>query len=341
MMLATGVAVAAAAHVRAQAAPPAGEAPAKMEVTDEVGRRVWIPATVRRIVSLAPNLTEMIYALGAQDRLVGVTDFCDYPPEARQKTRIGGAVNPNIEQIVALKPHLVLAQAFTLNRRETVEELERLGLAVYAANSRSVEGILDSTRRIAALIGASEQGESLTASLREKLDELKRRLNRRAPKRVLFVVWADPLVTIGRETFLADALRLAGAESVVDVAQDWPRISLEEVVRLQPQFLVFASSHSESIRATVEELSARPGWRGLEAIRKRRVAVVSEAINRPAPRLIEALGELARQLHPEAFGEKSEKRKVKIENRPLQPDDCAFAIFYFPFSIFASERPVR
>ena len=296
-------------------APAAAAAPTKVEVTDEVGRKVLIPVPVRRIVSLAPNLTETVYALGAQDRLVGVTDYCDYPPEAQQKARVGGAVNPSIEQIVALKPDLVLAQAITMNRRETVDALERLGIAVYSANSSSVEGILDSTRRIAEVIGAGEPARVLLKSLRARLDELKRRLAGRTPKRVLFVVWSDPLITIGRQTFIADALRLAGAESVAETDQDWPRLSLEEVVRQQPEFLVFANSHSESVHTTIEELSERPGWRGLDAIRNRRVAVISDAINRPAPRLVVALEDLARQLHPEAFAEKAETPKSKFEFR--------------------------
>ncbi len=308
LLAALAVPAAALAGTQAPASPPSTPLPSKIEVTDEVGRRVSVPVPVRRIVSLAPNLTETVYALGAQDRLVGVTDFCDYPPEARQKTSVGGAVNPSIEQIVALKPDLVLAQAITMNRRETVDALERLGIPVYSANSRSVDGILDSTRYIADLIGAGDASAVLLKSLRARLDDLKLRLAGRPLRRVLFVVWSDPLVSIGRQTFIADALRLAGAESIIETEQDWPRLSLEEVVRLQPEFLVFASSHSESVRTTVEDLSERSGWRSLDAIRQRRIAAISDAINRPAPRLVDALEDLARRLHPEAFADKQVPR---------------------------------
>ncbi|MBI3483713.1 MAG: cobalamin-binding protein [Acidobacteria bacterium] len=308
LLAALALPAAAGTGTQAPAPPVSAPSPAKIEVTDEVGRRIFVPVPVRRIVSLAPNLTETIYALGAQDRLVGVTDFCDYPPEARQKTSVGGAVSPSIEQIVALKPDLVLAQAITMNRRETVDALERLGIAVYSANSRSVDGILESTRHIANLIGAGEQSEALLKSLRARLDDLKLRLAGRPRRRVLFVVWSDPLVSVGRQTFIADALRLAGAESIVETEQDWPRLNLEEVVRLQPEFLVFASSHSESVRTSVEDFSERPGWRGLDAIRLHRIAAISDAINRPAPRLVDALEDLARQLHPEAFADKQVQR---------------------------------
>lgn len=310
-------------------ASAASSSPARLELTDEVGRRVSIPVPVRRIVSLAPNLTETLYALGAQDRLVGVTDFCDYPPAAKQKPKIGGGNNPSIEQIVALKPDVVFAQALTFNRIETVDALERLGIAVYSTSSRTVEGILESTQHIAEVIDARDSCAMLLKDLRARRDELKRRLAGRTPKRVLFVVWTDPLVSIGRQTFIGDALRMAGAESIVDTSQDWPRISLEEVVLRQPDFLIFASSHSETVRTTVDDLASRPGWRGLDAIRARRVAVVSDAINRPAPRLIDALEDLARQLHPDAFTEKRESRNSKFEVREKENHGTAFRVSRF------------
>lgn len=294
---------------------------AALEVTDETGRRVSVPQAVRRIISLAPSLTETVYALGAQERLVGVTDYCDYPPEAQAKPKVGGTINPNLEQVVALKPDLVLATR-ALNRHETVEALDRLGIAAYASDPRSVEGVLASTARLAEVIGASERGEALVADLRTRLAELKHRLGSRPARRVLFVVWWEPLISIGRETFLADALRWAGAESVVDARQDWPRLALEEVVRLQPEYLVFASSHSETVERDFEALRDRPGWRNLEAVRQRHLAVISDAVNRPSPRLVEAIEQLARQLHPDAFESKPESHSsgpgTKGETRPRQ-----------------------
>jgi iron complex transport system substrate-binding protein len=265
---------------------------------------VRLPLEIRRIVSLAPNLTETVFALGAGDRLVGVTDFCDFPAEAASRTRVGGPMNPSLEQIVALKPDLVLAQANSGNRRETVEALERLGLPVFASNAQTVEQILDSMSNLAGLMGAPASGEKLVADLRTRLVEVKRRLTGRPARRALFVVWHDPLITIGKRTFIADALRWAGAEPAIDLEQDWPRVSLEEVVRVQPEFLVLAGSHSETVQRTVDDLSQRPGWRGLEAVRARRIAIISDAVNRPAPRLVEAIEQLARQLHPDAFEEK-------------------------------------
>lgn len=327
-LCALGLLVAPAASQQA-VAPVAGAAPYR-EVVDEAGRRVRVPTEVRRIVSLAPNMTETVYALGAQERLVGVTDYCDYPSEAKTKLKVGGPMNPSIEQVVALRPDLVLV-AKTANRRETLDALDRLGIAAYATNPKSVEDVLDSTLRVADLIGAREQGETLVAGLRARLAALKQRLAGRPPKRVLFVVWHDPLITVGRNTFLADALRWAGAASAAETEQEWPRLSLEEVVRVQPDYLVFASSHSESVRTTVESLRARPGWRSLEAIRRNRTAVISDAVNRPSPRLVDAIEELARQLHPDAFVQEQENRKEKMENGKGSEGSSSLPFSSFPF----------
>jgi iron complex transport system substrate-binding protein len=181
----------------------------------------------------------------------------------------------------------------------------------------------------------------LAANLRARLMELEERLNGRAPRKVMFIVWADPLITIGPETFIADALRYAGARSAVETTQDWPRLSLEEVVRLQPEFLVFADTHSETVETRVKDLSERAGWRHLEAVQKKRIAVVGDAISRPAPRLVDAIEQLARQLHPDAFTEngkgKMEKGYALFSGHGSQSVVCPISIFQFPFS--SQERP--
>jgi iron complex transport system substrate-binding protein len=274
--------------------------PAFREVRDEIGHAVRLPATPRRIVSLAPSLTETVFALELGDRLAGVTDYCDYPAEALKRARVGGPVNPNLEQIVTLHPDVVLATK-ALNRRETVDALERLGLAVYTTDPRTVDDVVASTRRLGEALHAGARSEELAAGLEHRLGELQKRLLGRAPVRVFFVVWTDPLISVGPSTFLADALRHAGAQSVVDSPQDWPVLSLEELLRQDPAFLVFAGAHPDDARTTIESLRGRAGWRNLTAVREGQFAVVSDAITRPAPRLVEAIEELARQLHPDAF----------------------------------------
>jgi len=280
-------------------------------VSDETGRIVRIPIPVRRVVSLAPSMTESIYALGLEDLLVGDTDYCDYPPAAMKKHRVGGATNPSIEEIASLKPDVVLVTK-ALNRLETIQQLERLGIAAYATDPHTIDEIRSSVRKLAEILGNPTVGETLDAELQRTESALQQRLKNTPATRVLFVVWTEPLISVGQHTFIADAMIHAGARSVVESSQDWPRMSLEEIVRLQPEFLVFASSHWESVSRDMETLAKRPGWDQLEAVKHRRYAVVSDAVNRPAPRLLSAVEDLARQLHPEVFSEKPESSNSAV-----------------------------
>jgi len=316
----------AAVPVRAQSAPANPTAPPTREVVDEIGRTVRIPQPVRRIVSLAPSLTETIYALRLQDRLVGDTDYCDYPPDAQKKTKVGGAVNPSLEMIASLHPDLVLVTK-SLNLPETVQSLAELGIPSYATDPHTIADIIASTKKLAEVLGAPEAGTSVAADMQEHLAGLQSRLGDLPPKRVLFVVWTQPLISIGRNTFLADALLHAGAVSIVDSAQNWPQVNLEEVARLQPDYLIFAESHSEAAPRVVETLATLPGWKILNAVSNRRYAIVSDAVNRPAPRIVSAIEDLARQLHPQAFEEKPGDAKEKSEKEshgPPQPHSRSF-----------------
>jgi cobalamin transport system substrate-binding protein len=290
-----------------QTVPPAQAPPAYRQVTDEIGRTIRVPQEIHRIVSLAPNLTETIYALGIQDRLVGDTNYCDYPPEAQQKPKVGGATDPSVEAIVALHPDLVLVTK-NLNRLETVEALEEIGIPSYATDPHSVDDIVSSTQRLADLLGASAVGAAVASGLQRTLSDLQQRLSSVTPTSVLFIVWPDPLMSVGKETFIADALRHAGAVSIIDSSQNWPHVSLEEVVHRQPEFLIFVETHFGTAPRTGDALSTLPGWRLLKAVREHRYATISDAINRPAPRLIAAVRDLAQRLHPEAFATKLENR---------------------------------
>lgn len=304
-------------HQRSEAE---AQPPGARQVTDETGRSLRLPDRIERIISLAPNLTEIIYALGAEDRLVGVTDYCDFPEAARTKPRVGSVLNPSIEQIVALKPDLVLATAAG-NRVETVATLETLGISVYATNPRTVEGILASIVHVGELLGENEAASRVVAGLRDRLHALSVRLNIRAEResassqpegeraalnmpRVLFVVWEDPLISAGGETFVSDAIARAGGRSITaNFSADWPRISLESALKEQPDFLVFAYHGAPAEKAAqlsirLPELKRKPGWREFRAVREGKVILVSDTINRPSPRLFDALEELARALHP-------------------------------------------
>jgi iron complex transport system substrate-binding protein len=281
-------------------------------VVDGVGRRVRIPAKVERIVSLAPNLTETLYALGLGDRIVGDTSYCDVPSEAKRKPHVGGPQNASVEAIVALRPDLVFATM--IDREETVDALAHLGIPVYTTDPHTVRETIESIGRIAGLVGAEKEGAELTASLDARIEALRARLAGKPTVRVLFVVGVDPLITIGQNTFIADALRCAGAESVLMSSQNWPQISFEEVVRLQPDYLAFSASYPGEHPVTLAYLRSRPVWKDLHAVREGHVAIVSDEIDRPDPGLVDAVEQLARDLHPEAF----KVAKIEGAGRPRQ-----------------------
>jgi iron complex transport system substrate-binding protein len=270
-------------------------------VTDETGRRVAIPFSVQHIVTLAPDLTETVYALGLEDKLAGDTSFCDTPPAAKLKSHVGSPQTPNLEAIVALHPDLVLATT-SINRPETVDALLRLGIAVYTSDPHTVRGMLQSIARMADLMGASEQGTALVTQLQARLDSVHARIAELPLVHVLFVVWEDPLITIGQSTFIADALRWAGAESVIVANQNWPQVSMEEIVRLQPDYILFTENHSESNDdQELSRLRTRPAWKALKAIQTGHIVKVDDEITKPSPGLVGAVEQIARELHPEAF----------------------------------------
>ena len=306
------------------------------EVTDEMGRTLRIPVNPTRIVSLAPSLTETVYALGAQDRLVGDTIYCDYPSDAQKKPKVGGVTDPNLEEIAALRPDLVLVTKDG-NRLETVRALESFGIPAYASNPRKIAEILTSTEKLADVLNVSEAGKAVADDMQRRLNALQAKLNGVPPKSVLFVVWTEPLISVGKDTFIADAMGRAGAVSIVDSAQDWPQVSMEEVAHLQPDYLVFAHSGSDVVDHGFESLANLPGWRLLSAVRARHYAVISDAVIRPAPRIISAIEDLAKQLHPEVFAQPPAKDKTSpapnsasLFDFPSGPvGDCSFASIHY------------
>jgi len=276
-----------------------------------VGRRVKIPARVERIVSLAPNLTETLYALGLGDRIVGDTIYCDVPPEAKKKPHVGAPVNPSIEAIVAQRPDLVFATT-AINRPETVDALDHLGIPVYTTDPHTVRGMIDSIGRIGDLVGAEQQGAELTARLNARLKSLQARLAGRPRVSVFFVVGLDPLITIGQKTFIADALSWAGARSVVVSTRNWPEFSFEGLAHLQPEYLIFSASYPGEGAVSGETLRNRPIWKDLRAVQQGHVAIVSDEIDRPDPGLIDAIEQLARDLHPDAFKSSAAARPDQV-----------------------------
>ena len=265
-------------------------------VKDQTGRMVNVPENPLRLVSLAPNITEIVYALGLGDELVGDTDNCDFPPEAKSKPHVGTMVNPSLERIVALKPDLALGTP-EANRRETADQLERLGIPVYGVTASTLHGTVASIEDLGKVLGRAAEATRLVAQMQARIDRVENRIKAQPEPRVLFVVWYRPLITVGPHTFIADVIRAAGGIPIgADLKGEWPRLTLEELLPLNPDVILFPKT--ESFSPSLTEFSGLPGWKDLGAVKDGRMFFVSETIERAGPRLVDALEELANILHP-------------------------------------------
>lgn len=277
-----------------------GAGPFQREVVDEVGRRVRVPDRIQRIVSLAPNLTEIVFALGLENELVGVTDFCDFPPEAKRKAKVGGMINPSLEVILALRPDLILATVEG-NRAETVSNLERLGLPIFVVKLRGLQGLFSSIEKLGEVTGRDEAARALVQQLQGRVGEVVRRVKGLSRPRVLYLVWPEPPIVPGKGTLIDDLIRLAGGESISgDSSIPYPQYSLEEIVARSPDVIVISSKHGE--KETSNLLQRLHHLRSLPAVRQGRIHFLDgDLVNRPGPRIVEGLLLLARLIHPEAF----------------------------------------
>jgi iron complex transport system substrate-binding protein len=272
---------------------------ADRELVDAMGRHVRVPSTPRRVVALAPSITETIYSIGAGDAVVGVTDFTDWPAEATQRPSVGGIVNPSIEKLVSLRPDLVIATR-EVNHKDTIDELDRLGIPVFVVDPQGLDGVLESVRQVGRALNRSREADRLVDRLRARRDAVVTRVRGLARPRVLLVIWPDPVITIGRHAFITDVINAAGGQSVTeDLAQLYPQISLEEVLRRNPEWLLLPANGHQPI--SLADLEKRPGWDRVDAVRRRHVLYYDERLDHSSPRAFDALEDIAKQLHADAF----------------------------------------
>ncbi len=280
-------------------------------LTDALGQQIRLDRPPRRIVSLSPNLTEILFAVGVnRDRIVGVTRFCDYPPqEVAGLARVGGIVDPSVERIISLHPDLVVA-----TRGNPVPILDRLrsaGVEVYAFESQGgMDLVLRTMRTMASLVTPDrpEEADSAIAAFDAGLNCLRATSAGIAPKERPAIFYYDPASpdwTAGRGTHVSEAISLAGGRNVADQSDvAWPRYSVEAILAHPPDRILIAAGDGDTSRAATERILAglrgRPGWRGLEAVRDGEVCLVAaDWLLRPGPRLLLAIRAIGRCLHPE------------------------------------------
>jgi iron complex transport system substrate-binding protein len=262
-------------------------------------------ATPQRIVSLIPSATETIVALGALDRLVARSEF-DVDPALAHLPSVGEGLTPSLEQLTALRPDLVIAWPDNPSR-SVIGRLEGLGVIIYSPEVQTLADIRRATTDLGHMLGLERAADSLIASIDAGLEEVRRAVAGLDPPSVFYVVWYQPATTTGSGTYIDELIRIAGGRNVfADAPGLWPQVSMEEVVRRQPDIVLL--SHTEDTPTDVDRLSATVGWRELSAIREGNVFQVDANLyNRPGPRVTLAARTLARLLHPEAFEGASER----------------------------------
>jgi iron complex transport system substrate-binding protein len=267
----------------------------KTRHTDGIGRAVDIAGHPTRIISLAPSVTEVLYLLGAQDRLIGVTTQCDWPEDARQKPKIGDLLSPNYEVIIASKPDLIIASTAG-NDRAAVLKLADLKLPVFVTAPRSVEKIFETVAQIGAITDCASQAAQLNQQMKDRLSGIEQRLRGLPPVRAFFITWFEPLLAPGKNTFENDALKLAGVDSIsADVDDYYPRYSLEQVLARDPD-VVLTVAHSGNPLPDLKQLA---GWKQLRAVQAGRVYELNPVLQHPSPRFVDGIEELVQKLHPE------------------------------------------
>ena len=268
------------------------------EVKDEIGRKLTIKNSPQRIVSLAPGITEILYALNLGDKIVGVTSFCNWPAQARKKPQVGGFINPSIETIVSLKPDLIIATADG-NRRDTVRQLERIGLTVYVTNPSDIRGILTGILHLGEITAAQKSAGALVGGLKKRLHNVTAQTHGKNKPRIFFQIGLDPVITAGGGTLISEAIELAGGINIAGLdSSRYPRYSAESIMVGSPDIILFAPMAGDREFAAVKNF-----WRKfpeIPAVKNNKIyPVETDLISRASPRIIDAIEKMALIFHPD------------------------------------------
>ena len=278
--------------------PTSPEGPVRRRIIDDAGKTVSLPVPVNRVVSLAPNLTEIVFAVGGGDRLVGRTSYCDFPAEAKTVAEIGDTLHPSMERIIALKPQLVLVS--TASQLEVfTKQLQEHDIAVFVTDPHNLDGVFRSIENIGEILGLSEKAKQLVTTLKQRAAVVDEKTKQRLRVRVFYQLSTEPLYTAGRDAFVNDLINRAGAVSVTaDVPGAWPKYSAEAALASNPDAIILPTGGSmgDSNTAVAEPLKRSPAM-----INGRVYKINDDHLVRPGPRAVDGLEEMARALHPEAF----------------------------------------
>jgi iron complex transport system substrate-binding protein len=275
-----------------------------LTLTDGAGRQVTLDAPAKRIISLTPSNTEIVYAVGAGDLLVGDTEYCDFPEEAKNVAKIGGfsADTISIETILSLKPDVVLADG--TGQESVITALEQANIKVIALNAASLEDVYANIDLVGKISGHDVEAAALVDGMKARVAAVEEKVTSIPEANRLTVfweVWDEPLMTVGPKTFTGQLIQMAGGVNIFDdVTDDYPQVSSEEVVKRNPAVILGPDTHGDKL--ITEQLAARPGWDQIDAVKNKKIFLIDGNISsRSGPRIVDALEIIAQSLYPDLF----------------------------------------
>ncbi len=264
---------------------------------DDLDRKLYLAKPPKRIVSLAPSITEILFAIGLDEEIVGVTDFCNYPPAALQKPKVAYS-QPNLEVLIGLEPELVLAP-HSFIRADLLSKLDQLKIPAFILESQSVEGIFSHIQLLGRMVGRPKEANEQVAVLRKQVGDLTKSVEGRKKPTMLYVLNSEPLITVGPGSFIHSLIELAGGRNAAERAKaPYPRLTMEEVLVQNPEVLVFPVGEYEGIPQSEQDRWKR--WETLRAVQDGKLfQIKSDLMNRPGPRVLNGLKQLVQILHPD------------------------------------------
>jgi iron complex transport system substrate-binding protein len=277
---------------------PAGVA--AKTVTDQLGRTVSIAGHPQRIVAMAPSITEIVFALGLSEKLVGATQFSNYPPAAQKLPKVGSYIRLDVEKIVSLRPDLCIAVKDG-NPIFVVQKLESVDIPVYAVDPRNLEAVMDTLLELGRLLDVNDRAQSVVALMRDRIGRVERRVSCTTHRPgVFFQIGISPIVTVGTNTFIHELIIHAGGTNLTQGPIPYPRFSKEQVIGLGPEVIIITSMARGTVFERVKEEWRK--WHEMPAVKNDRIHLVdSDIFDRASPRLLDGLELLARLIHPECF----------------------------------------
>jgi iron complex transport system substrate-binding protein len=269
-------------------------------VIDQLGRHIMVPEKPERIVSLAPSITEIVFALDQGYRLKGVTTYSDFPPEAEKLPKVGSYVQLDLEKIVALKPDLCVAIKDG-NPIAVARRLESMKIPVYAVNPRNLETVMKTVQEIGGLLDVEEKADKLVQSMNLRIQKVKSLVAKTTYRpRIFFQIGVSPIVSVGSNTFSHELIVLAGGKNLAEGPIAYPRFSIEQVLALSPDVIIITSMARAAVFKQVKAEWNR--WPNMPAVRDHHIFIEdSNLFDRPTPRLVDGLELMVRLIHPELF----------------------------------------